>query len=114
MALIRANHTHHTVAANDFAVAADFFDRSRNFHFFLLKLSIRHCTFSGSTYRAPLQAVSTLTYLFIALAPEDARAHFLLKGRFKVGLFKQGFVLLAHHVVLYLRHEIHRYNHNDQ
>ena len=99
MALIRANHTHHTVAANDFAVTADFFDRSRNFHFFLLKLSIRHCT---------------LTYLFIALAPEDARAHFLLKGRFKVGLFKQGFVLLAHHVVLYLRHEIHRYNHNDQ
>lgn len=48
MALIRANHPHHTVATNDLAVTADFFDRSRNFHFFLLKLYIRHSTSIGA------------------------------------------------------------------
>ena len=38
MALIRADHAHHTLAADDLAVAADFLDRSRNSHFILLKL----------------------------------------------------------------------------
>jgi len=37
MALIRADHAHHTLAADDLAVAADFLDRSRNSHFILLK-----------------------------------------------------------------------------
>ena len=42
MALVCADHTHHTFAADDLAVAADFFDRSRNSHFILQKtLSIR-------------------------------------------------------------------------
>jgi len=33
---IRADHAHHTLAADDLAVAADFFDRSRNSHCILL------------------------------------------------------------------------------
>src|SRR5574344_1617902 len=37
-----------------------------------------------------------------------------LKGRFEVRFFEQGLVLLTHHVVLYLCHEIHRYHHNNQ
>jgi hypothetical protein len=41
MALVCADHTHHTLAADDLAVAADFLDRSRNSHFILLKLCIR-------------------------------------------------------------------------
>jgi len=36
---ICADHTHHTLATDDFAVAANFFDRSRNSHFTLLKLN---------------------------------------------------------------------------
>jgi hypothetical protein len=35
---IRTDHTHHTLAPDNFAVAANFLDRSRNFHFILLKL----------------------------------------------------------------------------
>jgi hypothetical protein len=41
MALVCADHAHHTFAADDLAVAADFLDRSRNSHFILLKLCIR-------------------------------------------------------------------------
>jgi len=33
---IRADHAHNALAADDFAVAANFFDRSRNSHFTLL------------------------------------------------------------------------------
>ena len=36
------------------------------------------------------------------------------KRGLEVGLLEQRLVLLTHHVVLHLRHEIHRYNHNDQ
>jgi len=36
MTQVRADHAHHTFAADDLAVAADFFDRSRNSHFILL------------------------------------------------------------------------------
>jgi len=41
MTLVCADHAHHTLAADDLAVAADFLDRSRNSHFILLKLCIR-------------------------------------------------------------------------
>jgi hypothetical protein len=35
---ICTDHTHNAFASDDFAVAANFLDRSRNFHFLLLKL----------------------------------------------------------------------------
>jgi hypothetical protein len=35
---ICTDHTHNTLAADDLAVTANFLDRSRNFHFILLKL----------------------------------------------------------------------------
>jgi hypothetical protein len=35
---VGANHTDHALASDDLAVAADFFDRSRNSHVVLLKL----------------------------------------------------------------------------
>jgi len=38
MARVGANHTHHTFTADDLAITADGFDRSRNSHFILLKL----------------------------------------------------------------------------
>jgi hypothetical protein len=38
VAWICTDHTNHALAADDFAVAANFFDRSRNSHFTLLKL----------------------------------------------------------------------------
>jgi hypothetical protein len=38
VARICTDHTNHALAADDFAVAANFFDRSRNSHFTLLKL----------------------------------------------------------------------------
>ena len=34
--------------------------------------------------------------------------------RLEVCLLQQGFILLGHHVVLYLRHEIHGHHHQDQ
>jgi hypothetical protein len=37
MTQLRADHAHHTLAADDLAVAADFLDRSRNSQFSLLK-----------------------------------------------------------------------------
>jgi hypothetical protein len=37
---IRADHAHNALAADDFAVAADFLDRSRNSHVVLLKLKL--------------------------------------------------------------------------
>ena len=45
MALVGTDHTHHTLAADDLAIAADFLDRSRDSHFILLKLVVqsRHC-----------------------------------------------------------------------
>jgi len=33
---------------------------------------------------------------------------------FEIRFFQQGFVLLGHHVVLHLGHEIHGHHHNDQ
>jgi hypothetical protein len=45
MALVCADHTHHTLAADDLAVAADFLDRSRNSHF----ISPKTFTVSRST-----------------------------------------------------------------
>jgi len=38
MSWIGTDHTHNALAPNHLAIAADFFDRSRNFHFILLKL----------------------------------------------------------------------------
>jgi hypothetical protein len=37
VAWICTDHTNHALAADDFAVAANFLDRSRNSHFILLK-----------------------------------------------------------------------------
>jgi hypothetical protein len=37
VARIGTDHAHNTVAPDDFAVAANFLDRSRNFHLVLLK-----------------------------------------------------------------------------
>jgi hypothetical protein len=37
---IRADHAHNALAADDFAVAANFLDRSRNSHVVLLKLKL--------------------------------------------------------------------------
>jgi hypothetical protein len=42
VAWICTDHTNHALAADDFAVAANFFDRSRNSHFTLLKLISFH------------------------------------------------------------------------
>jgi hypothetical protein len=42
VAWICTDHTNHAFAADDFAVAANFFDRSRNSHFTLLKLFCFH------------------------------------------------------------------------
>jgi hypothetical protein len=42
VAWICTDHTNHALAADDFAVAANFFDRSRNSHFILLKLISFH------------------------------------------------------------------------
>jgi hypothetical protein len=39
---ICTDHANHTLATDDFAVAANFFDRSRNSHFTLLKLILFH------------------------------------------------------------------------
>ena len=36
------------------------------------------------------------------------------QGRLEVGLFQQRLILMAHHVVLNLGHEIHGHHHNDQ
>jgi len=36
VALVSADHAHNTFAADDLAVTADFLDRSRNSHSFLL------------------------------------------------------------------------------
>jgi hypothetical protein len=38
MARVGTNHTHHTLAADDLAIAADGLHRSRNSHVILLKL----------------------------------------------------------------------------
>jgi hypothetical protein len=51
VALVRADHSHHTFAADDLAVTADFFDRSRNSHFILLKLYIRYGLSTGKLAR---------------------------------------------------------------
>jgi hypothetical protein len=46
---ICADHAHHALAADDFAVAANFFDRSRNSHVVLLKLFSRFAPVAPNT-----------------------------------------------------------------
>ena len=115
MALVCADHTHHTFAADDLAVAADFFDRSRNSHFILQKtLSIRSDnkpelgalrTEHPKPYRTPARRWRERALLCTKSTTER---------RLEVGFLEQRLVLLTHHVVLYLCHEVHGNHHNDQ
>ena len=92
VAWIRTDHAHNAFASDDFTVAANFFDRSRNSHFTLLKLISFH-TLIGMKHDFLLGS---------------------LERCFETCLFQQRFVLLAHHVVLHLGHEVHGDHHNNQ
>jgi len=48
---IRADHTNHTLATDDLAVAANFLDRGRNSHFSLLKLKPVKAVKNAFTWR---------------------------------------------------------------
>jgi hypothetical protein len=51
VALVSADHAHNTFAADYLSVTADFLDRSRNSHSFLLKLSIHSAYRPGNNAR---------------------------------------------------------------
>src|SRR5258708_1653037 len=115
VALVRADHSHHTFAADDLAVTADFFDRSRNSHFILLKLYIRYGLSTGKHARdGKIEWASTNSYWTRRHRRPGPSLSSIAKCRFEVRLFEERFVLLRHHVVLHLGHEVHGHHHNNQ
>ena len=81
---VRADHAHHTVAANHFAVPAHLFDGCPDFH---------------SRLQIPDPRLADR-----ATAPVIAQ----------VGFLHHALVLMAHRVRLHLRHEIHRDDDENQ
>src|SRR5699024_9299015 len=92
---IRLTNNHdRSIAANDLAVAANFFNRRSDFH-----CNPRFCN-DVSVYDG--------------LSPKQLTEHPGLGSALQIVLLHQSFVLMRHEVSLQLSHEIHDYHHDNE
>ena len=92
---VLANHPHHTIAADNLAIAADFFDRGAHFHLIVLQIPLSKRRLSGDAQ----SVCASSTQKTLAL---------------ETAFLQQALVLMRHQVRLNLGHEIHHYHNNDQ